>query len=66
LDWIFAPATWIIPSVVTGGLILRRIDFHSTSISIQKNYSMALILLQVLILFFFISTNASPFIYFQF
>jgi alginate O-acetyltransferase complex protein AlgI len=66
LDWMYSPAVWAIPIVVISGFVLRQIDFHVPVLETRKSYTWAVLLVEILIIFFFVSTEANPFIYFQF
>jgi alginate O-acetyltransferase complex protein AlgI len=66
LSWMYTPALWIIPMVVIGGFIFRRFDFQFPNLTLQKSYTLAVILFQILVIYFFAAANISPFIYFQF
>lgn len=66
LNWMYSPSVWAIPLVVTGGFLIRQLGFSYTPLAVNRSTTWALLLLQMLLIFFFVSTNAMPFIYFQF
>lgn len=66
LSWLYTPALWAVPAVLVGGFAARQLDFRFPTLSTRKSYTWALVLVQILLIFFFLTTNAMPFIYFQF
>ncbi len=66
IEWYSGWALFAIPLVVAGGWLARRFEWRWPIFPIQKTYTLAFILLEILIIFFFAPVNSSPFIYFQF
>lgn len=66
IEWYSGWALFAIPLVIVGGWLARRFEWRWPIFPIQKTYTPAFILLEILIIFFFAPVNSSPFIYFQF
>jgi alginate O-acetyltransferase complex protein AlgI len=66
LHWMYIPALWTIPVVLIGGFIARWRNYHFPTLVLRKSYTMAVILVQIMLIYYFAAMNASPFIYFQF
>jgi len=66
LEWYYMWSLIAIPLVVGGGWLARRFEWKWPVLSIQKSYTPAYMLFQLLIIYFFSPLNTSPFIYFQF
>jgi alginate O-acetyltransferase complex protein AlgI len=66
VDWFFVPACLGILIVILGGFASRFLDIDYPSPTIDKSYTLAFMLFELLIVYFFAPLNASPFIYFQF
>ena len=62
----YIPALWAIPTIVIGGFIARQVDYRFQTLLWKKSYTLAVVLFQILLIYFFLSTDAMPFIYFQF
>ncbi len=65
-DWYYIWAILAVPVVVVGGLLARQFNWKWPIVPLQKNYLPAMILLEILLLFFFARIDSNPFIYFQF
>lgn len=65
-EWFFVWAVFAVPMIVVGGLLARRFEWKWPILSIQKSYTPAFLLLEILIIFFFAPLNSNPFIYFRF
>ena len=66
IEWYYGWALFGIPLVIVGGWFARRFEWRWPIFQIQKTYTLAFILLEILIIFFFAPVKSSPFIYFQF
>lgn len=66
IQWFYVWALILAPLVVVGGWLARRFEWRWPILSIEKNYALAFMLFEILIIFFFSPLNTSPFIYFQF
>ena len=66
IEWYYGWAMLAIPLVVAGGWIARRFEWSWPIFPIQRSYTLAFILFEILVIFFFAPVNLSPFIYFQF
>lgn len=66
LDWFFSPAIWVIPGVMIVSFLIRQVDFHFPELSVKKSFTWALLFTEILLIFFFVTTDSNPFIYFQF
>jgi alginate O-acetyltransferase complex protein AlgI len=66
IEWYYGWVVLALPLVVIGGWIARRFEWKWPIFPIQKSYTLAFMLLEILIIFFFAPVNISPFIYFQF
>jgi alginate O-acetyltransferase complex protein AlgI len=65
-EWFYIWAVIGVPIIVLGGLLARRFEWEWPIFPIEKSYTPAIILLEILIVFFFSPLSSSPFIYFQF
>ena len=65
-EWLYQPAMITVPVIIIGGYLVRRFSLRYPYLNIQRSYTPALILIQILFIYFLAPTNASPFIYFQF
>lgn len=66
VHWMFTPALLLIPLTLIGGFMARLADYRFPILMLDKSYTLAVIMAQILIIFFFAARNTSPFIYFQF
>jgi hypothetical protein len=66
IRWYYGWAVFAVPLVIVGGWLFRRFEWKWPIFPIQKSYTLAFILFEILIIFFFSPVNISPFIYFQF
>jgi alginate O-acetyltransferase complex protein AlgI len=66
IHWYYGWAVFAVPLVVVGGWLFRRFEWSWPIFPIQKSYTLAFMLFEILIIFFFSPVNISPFIYFQF
>ena len=66
IEWYYGWAVFAVPLVVVGGWIARRFEWSWPIFPIQKSYTLAFMLFEILIIFFFSPVNMSPFIYFKF
>lgn len=66
ITWYYGWVILAVPLVVVGGWVARRFEWNWPSFHIRESYTLAFILLEILIVFFFAPVNLSPFIYFQF
>jgi len=66
IEWYYGWALLAIPLIIGGGWIARRFEWTWPNLPIQRSYTLAFILFEILIIFFFAPVNLSPFIYFQF
>ena len=66
IEWYYGWAMLAIPLVVAGGWIARRFEWSWPIFPIQRSYTLAFILFEIMVIFFFAPVNLSPFIYFQF
>lgn len=66
IEWYFVGALIALPVVIIGGWLIRRFEWHWPIFPIQKSYTLAFMMFEILIVFFFAPLNTSPFIYFQF
>jgi alginate O-acetyltransferase complex protein AlgI len=66
IEWYYAGALLAVPVILVGGWVARRFEWKWPILPIQKSYTPAFMLFQILIIYFFAPLNASPFIYFQF
>lgn len=65
-EWHYGWALLAVPLVIGGGWLARRFNWKWPILPIEKTYTAAVMLAQVLIVYFFAPLNSSPFIYFQF
>jgi len=65
-EWYYIWAVIAVPLIIFGGFVIRRFNWKWPIMSIQKTYTLAFILCEIMIIFFFSPLNNSPFIYFQF
>jgi alginate O-acetyltransferase complex protein AlgI len=66
IEWYYVWALIAIPLVIGGGCLARRFEWKWPILPIQKSYTPAVMLLEILIIFYFSPVASSPFIYFQF
>jgi alginate O-acetyltransferase complex protein AlgI len=66
IEWYYIWAMITVPLVLVGGWLARRFEWKWPILSIQKSYTPAFMLFEILIIYFFTRLNTSPFIYFQF
>jgi alginate O-acetyltransferase complex protein AlgI len=66
VEWYYGWSLLATPLIVAGGWIARRFEWNWPIFPIQRSYTLAFILFEILIIFFFAPVNLSPFIYFQF
>ncbi len=66
IEWHYVWALIAVPLVFVGGWLVRRFEWKWPILPIQRSYTPAFILFEILIVFFFTPLNTSPFIYFQF
>lgn len=66
INWYYSWVLLAVPLVIIGGWLARRFEWVWPSFHIHKSYTLAFILLEILIIFFFAPVRLSPFIYFQF
>lgn len=66
INWYYSWVLLAVPLVIIGGWLARRFEWVWPSFHIRKSYTLAFILLEILIIFFFAPVRLSPFIYFQF
>jgi alginate O-acetyltransferase complex protein AlgI len=66
IEWYYGWSLLAVPLIIIGGWLARRFEWTWPVFPIQKSYTLAFILLEILIIFFFAPLNISPFIYFQF
>jgi alginate O-acetyltransferase complex protein AlgI len=65
-EWYYIWAVVMVPIIVIGGMLVRRFKWEWPIFSIQKSYTPAFILFEILVVFFFSPVISSPFIYFKF
>ena len=66
IEWYYGWALLLVPLILLGGWVVRRFEWAWPILPIQRSYTIAFILFEILIIFFFAALDASPFIYFQF
>jgi alginate O-acetyltransferase complex protein AlgI len=66
IEWYYVWALIAVPLVVVGGWLAGRFQWKWPILPIQKSYTPAFMLFEILMVFFFAPVNTSPFIYFQF
>jgi alginate O-acetyltransferase complex protein AlgI len=66
IEWYLAWALVAVPFVIIGGWIARRFNWNWPIFPIARSYTLAFILFEILVIYFFAPVNSSPFIYFQF
>jgi alginate O-acetyltransferase complex protein AlgI len=66
VEWYYVWALITVPLMVVGGWLARRFEWKWLILPIEKSYTPAFMLFEILIIFFFSPLNTSPFIYFQF
>lgn len=66
IEWYYGWSMLAVPLVIVGGWIARRFEWRWPIFPIQRSYTLAFMLFEILIIFFFAPVNISPFIYFQF
>jgi len=66
VEWYYVWPLIAVPVIIVGGWLARRFEWKWPTLSVQKSYTPAFIMFELLIVFFFSPLNTSPFIYFQF
>lgn len=65
-EWYFVWALIFVPTVFFGGWLAAKLNWKWPIFSTEKSITLAFILFEILLIFFFAPLNTSPFIYFQF
>ena len=66
LEWYYIWAVIAVPMVFLGGLVMSRFEWKWPVFNYYEAYTPAFMLFELLIVYFFVPSNSSPFIYFQF
>lgn len=66
IEWYYGWALLAVPLIIVGGWVARRFEWSWPIFPIQKSYTPAFMLFEILVIFFFAPLTISPFIYFQF
>jgi alginate O-acetyltransferase complex protein AlgI len=66
IEWYSIWAIILVPVIIIGGWIANRWKLKWLILPVTESYSVPVLLLEFLIVFFYAPVNSSPFIYFQF
>ncbi len=66
IEWHWTSAMVGLFIVLFGGFLARRFKFGWPILRLQHSYTIAIMMMEIIVIFFFSPVSASPFIYFQF